>query len=166
MIDLQLYNQEKRLLDYINNELNKNIKKVNNKLSAIELKSTKTVLIIDDSTAINNFIRTFLISEFGFNCEQIYNGKEALEAILKNQDRYGLLTIDIEMPIMSGEQLLKELYDRQISIPKIVVTGSVRFMADKEWAIDYLGKLNVMRVLFKPDFFNEMNLFLREYFEI
>jgi len=56
------------------------------------------------------------------------NGRHALDMILsalegEDQVPFDLLLTDINMPVMSGLELLAELQEREINIPVIVMTG-------------------------------------------
>ena len=56
-----------------------------------------------------------------FNCdlniEKAHNGKEALEMIEKKNERdgrvYDMILIDLTMPVMSGEEFIVELRNRE-----------------------------------------------------
>jgi len=82
------------------------------------------ILIVDDSPAMRTFIRR-VIDLSGFDaslCAEASNGKEALR-ILRDEWVDAILT-DINMPVMDGETLLRELAADPMlnSIPAIVVS--------------------------------------------
>ena len=70
------------------------------------------------------------------------NGQEALE-ILESQN-IELLILDIQMPIMDGVQVLKEMEKRNIHVPTIILSGFQDFSYVREalrcGAIDYILK--------------------------
>lgn len=88
------------------------------------------ILVIDDEFAALKKLEV-LLSEYG-DCDAATNGSQAklffAEAI-KEGNPYGLITIDIGLPDMSGFELLKffstiESKSSKISAKKIMVTGS------------------------------------------
>jgi two-component system chemotaxis response regulator CheY len=68
------------------------------------------ILIVDDEFTSRKRLITFL-SEYG-NCEIAVNGKEAIEAFNNAQNEgesYDLICLDIKMPEMNGQDVLKEI---------------------------------------------------------
>ncbi len=64
------------------------------------------VLIADDQTEIRTFCKTVLDAE-GFLFEQAGDGAEAMRALAGNV--FDLLLLDIDMPTMTGLQVLEKL---------------------------------------------------------
>jgi two-component system chemotaxis response regulator CheY len=82
------------------------------------------ILIVDDSPAMRSFVRR-VIDLSGFEaalCAEASNGQEALE-ILRTEWMDAILT-DINMPVMDGEELLRNLAADELlrSIPAIVIS--------------------------------------------
>ncbi|MDD3014169.1 MAG: response regulator [Candidatus Gastranaerophilales bacterium] len=78
------------------------------------------ILIVDDEFTSRKRLITFL-SEYG-ECDIAVNGKEAIEAfknVWDEGDFYDLICLDIKMPEMNGQEVLKEMrnieQDRDIS---------------------------------------------------
>lgn len=108
--------------------------------------TTKKILIIDDSVVYRHSLMTALSDEKKFHVVgAVKNGQEALDFILKNP--VDLITLDIEMPIMNGHELIKRL--RQFTNkPKIIVFTSLdaagagnAFLALEEGAEDFVTKI-------------------------
>ena len=80
------------------------------------------ILIVDDSRLMRMGI-TRSLKDLGFtNVSSASNGKEALE-MLKNES-FDLMLLDVEMPEMTGLQVLEELRKNpEIMIPVIVISG-------------------------------------------
>jgi two-component system chemotaxis response regulator CheY len=82
------------------------------------------ILIVDDSPAMRSFVRRVLdLSGFDVSlCVEASNGREALD-VLELQWVDAILT-DINMPVMDGEELLRNLaaHDLLRSIPAIVIS--------------------------------------------
>ncbi|MBB5020793.1 response regulator transcription factor [Desulfurispira natronophila] len=80
----------------------------------------KTVLVVeDDLMALHNLSRLI-----GFRCKKVYqakNGKEGLENCAKYQP--DIVVTDLEMPVMSGMQMLETMKDQSPQRPVVVVTA-------------------------------------------
>ncbi len=72
------------------------------------------ILIVDDSISAQLKIKTIL-SNYG-QCDQAYNGKEAVDHFqlsLKNNSVYDLIIMDIVMPEMDGLTAVKKIKEIQ-----------------------------------------------------
>ncbi len=77
------------------------------------------ILVADDEPDIRNLIAIYLQAE-GFLVDQVSNGKEALEALKKNQ--YELVLLDIMMPVMDGIETLLRIR-QEYTMPVIFLTA-------------------------------------------
>jgi DNA-binding response OmpR family regulator len=84
---------------------------------------TRTVLVVDDDSAIREILRQFL-SFHRYRSLEAGTGDEALE-ILKQQKVDAVVT-DISMPGMSGVDLLKEVKALNPETAVILITGNTR----------------------------------------
>ena len=82
----------------------------------------KTILIVDDDAAIRLLLRAHLEAT-GYVCTEADGGVEALALLGKSQ--YYLLITDLDMPGMSGIELLQEVRHRGLITRCLVVTGYV-----------------------------------------
>lgn len=64
------------------------------------------VLIVDDEPANCHLCRTVLNHD-GIQCDEVYHGEAALDAIRKQS--YDLILLDIDMPRMTGTEVLRRL---------------------------------------------------------
>lgn len=82
----------------------------------------QTILIVDDDMKVVETIR-YSIGKIGqeYEIKIASDGKEALDLIEK--ERIDMVLLDINMPVMSGAQLLTELCNRKIWMPIIILTG-------------------------------------------
>lgn len=69
--------------------------------------TTKPVLVVEDDELIRENLRDILELE-GFRVETAENGKKGLERI-KALDGNCLVLLDLQMPVMTGEELLQVL---------------------------------------------------------
>ena len=82
-------------------------------------KMSNTILVVDDEKNIVQLARLYLGNE-GFNVEEAYDGKQALEkARTVHPD---LIVLDIMMPEMDGLTVCKELR-KTSNVPVIIVTA-------------------------------------------
>ncbi len=99
------------------------------------------ILIIEDHPKLReNILRFFKIS--GYLSEWAFNGEEALEKIAFN--KYDILILDVNMPIMWGREFMKKLRESENNIPVIALTSN-SMLEDKlemfEFGVDdYLTK--------------------------
>lgn len=112
----------------------------------------KTILVVDDSNIIRNFIKKI----FNDTYEVIVanDGKEALDAITLNQNSniVGML-LDLNMPNVNGFEVL-EYFDKHnlfSKIPVSIVTGD-----DYRETVDRVFAYPVVDILIKP--FNERDI--------
>ncbi|RMH77809.1 MAG: hybrid sensor histidine kinase/response regulator, partial [Calditrichaeota bacterium] len=79
-------------------------------------------LIVDDSLSIRKYLSSLLMQR-GFVTDTARNGYEALE--LLNKQEFDIMVTDLEMPKLSGYELIETLrYDQRFqSFPIIVLTG-------------------------------------------
>ena len=81
------------------------------------------VLIVDDSIYQRNIIIEFL-SRSGYTCIEAPDGEKGLELI--DSKKPDCVILDINMPKISGEELLKILKDRKLNLPVIVVSADIQ----------------------------------------
>ncbi|MQW87639.1 response regulator FixJ [Sinorhizobium saheli] len=100
-----------------------------------------TVHIVDDEEAVRKSL-AFMLTMNGF-AVRIHQSAEAFLAFAPDV-RNGVLVTDLRMPDMSGVDLLRNLGDRKIKIPSIVITGHgdvpMAVEAMKAGAVDFIEK--------------------------
>ncbi len=78
------------------------------------------LLIVDDSSLIRREL-TKLLSEAGFEISTAKDGKEALDLVLTND--FDVITMDINMPIMDGLDLIENINKLYPGIQVIVMSA-------------------------------------------
>ncbi len=100
-----------------------------------------TVFIVDDDEAIRGYLCT-LIESVDLPSKPFASGKEFLDDYEPGWS--GCLLLDVRMPVMSGLELQKELAERSINLPIIILTAHgdvpVAVQAMKCGAIDFFEK--------------------------
>ncbi len=113
----------------------------------------KTILVVDDKTEISRIIQQFLAKDFNTVIKN--NGMEAM-TWMEEGNLPDLIISDINMPVMDGEEFIKQLKNSGFfrEIP-VVMLSSIEETSEK---IKFL-KLGAADYLIKP--FNPEELQLR-----
>ncbi len=87
-----------------------------------ELERKQNILIVDDSLSIRKFV-SILLQQKGYRVYTASNGMEALAVI--DEHPVDLIITDLEMPVMHGYELLRELRRKGLSesIPVVILTS-------------------------------------------
>ena len=91
------------------------------------------ILVVEDDKMIREGICEYM-SEFGYEMVQAEDGKLALERFDKND--IGLVVLDIQIPFMSGLEVLREIRTRSM-VPVLMLTA----FGDEEYVIDAFSNL-------------------------
>jgi signal transduction histidine kinase len=97
---------------------------------------TKKILIIDDEFNTRYAI-DFALSKAGYKTTNAGNGSEALNLLkesLMTRNLFDLVITDIQMPKMTGMELINEMEKANIRVPILVITG----FGDKQTLIELL----------------------------
>ena len=110
------------------------------------------VLIVDDSKSIHAVLGVALISK-GYNIIKAFDGVEALKVIDNLKDKIDIVISDIEMPLMDGYTLCKEIRGNEFTskLPIILATSH-----DDQDAINRGFKLGANDYLTKPIVISEL----------
>ena len=85
----------------------------------------KHILLVDDEEALLQSLSEGLMASDGeFEVLTAENGRKALE-ILRAGHRIDLMVTDLEMPVMTGFELLAQIKKEFPTIPAIVITGLI-----------------------------------------
>jgi len=80
------------------------------------------VLLLEDDILLNKAIDSYLGKE-GHDVETYRDGKLALEAV--NRENYDLLLLDINVPNMTGLDVLDTLNQKKIQVPTIFISALI-----------------------------------------
>lgn len=99
------------------------------------------ILLVDDEQRFVDSLHNIL-KHFNYNCSKAYTGAEAIELLRKNQ--YDLALLDVELPDLSGCDIVQFIKDSKISTTAIMLTGAgsveTAVTAMKSGAYDFLRK--------------------------
>jgi len=107
------------------------------------------VLVVDDAQEIREFLTDYVLEPKGFGVLTAADGLEGLQ--LAFSERPDLMIVDVEMPNMSGLELLRRLRLRRIHIPAILITAH----GSEQVAVQAL-RLGVRDYVIKPFVMEEM----------
>lgn len=79
-----------------------------------------TIMVVEDDTNINNLLKTAL-EKAGYQVLQAFSGTEA-ELILQMRESIALVLLDLMLPGISGEEVLKHIREKG-NLPVIVLTA-------------------------------------------
>ncbi len=103
------------------------------------------ILIVDDDFINREVIKNVFDGRYYF--DEAENGVEGLSLLNENKDKYCAVLLDVNMPVMGGIEMLKELYTHGITtqIPVFLVTSHEETEIARE-----AYELGVMDVINKP----------------
>ena len=78
------------------------------------------ILVVDDELPMRNLLKEILGME-GYTVRLAHDGRSALDAIAAEAP--DLIFLDLMMPGMDGNEVLRDLRDRQIEIPVVVISA-------------------------------------------
>lgn len=100
-----------------------------------------SILLVDDEKTIHSFL-TYLLGKRGHEVDGALSGFLALEKVAEKT--YDLYLIDLDMPEMSGEELIRRFREEGRTTPVIILSGleesAVQETADRLDASGYLRK--------------------------
>jgi len=101
----------------------------------------QSILVVDDDMLVRKVLKKY-ISSLGYYVDTAEDGRSALDML--RSFPYDLVLTDLQMPILGGIELLKEMFSAYPDIPKIVLTGQGTnddiIAALKSGAYDFLYK--------------------------
>lgn len=102
-----------------------------------------SALVIDDNSMVRKITCAHL-RQFGYTVHEAENGLEGIKVYEKNKD-VSLVLLDLEMPVMNGEETLEELLKINPRLDVIIITGCI----DEERVASLMQSKNIS-LLRKP----------------
>jgi len=117
---------------------------------------TEELLFVDDEVALVEIGRGML-EKLGYRVQVRTSPIEALEAVRANPDKFDLVITDMTMPLMTGDQLAREIRALRPTIPIIIATGFSKALTPEKSA-----RLGINVIIMKPFTLQEMARAVRE----
>ncbi|SFZ93789.1 Signal transduction histidine kinase [Flaviramulus basaltis] len=120
----------------------------------VEKTKNKYRILVAEDNKINQIVTKNLLKKQDYLCTMVQNGKEALEEIKNNH--YDLILMDINMPIMNGNEATEAIRKFNKSLPIIALTA-----ADIDEVRQNCKKIGYNDIIIKPfdnyEFFQVIN---------
>jgi len=78
------------------------------------------ILIVEDSRLLAHSVKSLLNKQY--IVEVVYTGHEGIERASTND--YGVIILDLNLPDISGEEVCKQLREKHVSTPILVLSGN------------------------------------------
>ncbi|MGB5868285.1 MAG: transporter substrate-binding domain-containing protein [Arcobacteraceae bacterium] len=105
------------------NDENFEIKNINSIKKHFQNLKDLCILLADDNS-INQEIIIGLLEGSSIKIDAVSNGEEALNKYLESQNKYQLILMDIQMPLMNGLEATQEIRKLNQNIPIVALTAS------------------------------------------
>jgi CheY-like chemotaxis protein len=112
-----------------------------------EAKPSGIVLIVEDDPEFGPQLER-IISEAGFRCALVRNGKEALERV--RAGGVGVLILDLKLPVIDGIEVYHTLRREHREVPTIIITGHADENQDLLAAMQDVTVTGVLNKPFDP----------------
>ena len=103
----------------------------------------KKILIIDDDVAVTNYFKVSLTQSGIFDIVVKNDSREVAD--LWRRENFDVVLLDMDMPNISGLDILKDIHQKELKVPVVVLTG----VGDVDLAVNAM-KLGAFDYLIKP----------------
>jgi CheY-like chemotaxis protein len=90
----------------------------------VAAKPQRTILVVDDETAVRDLIRQTLLRH-DYRISEAANGAEALVLLAQRENSVDLVIADLLMPVLDGASLIRELHRRRPHLPIVAMSGNI-----------------------------------------
>ena len=80
------------------------------------------ILMIEDTEAVCEMMEMFFENE-GWKASFYHDGKEGLDAFLENQNKWGVVILDVNLPSMDGMQICRQIRQVNQNVPIVMLTA-------------------------------------------
>ena len=113
----------------LKSEENTEAKKVLVNVKELDL-SGKCILVVEDNE-INQEVLSMMLENVGATVELANNGADGVQRFEVNRDKYDVILMDLQMPIMSGYEAAAKIRELDTEIPIIAITAAA-MIEDKQ----------------------------------
>jgi CheY-like chemotaxis protein len=116
------------------------------------------ILIVEDD-AVNSELLEIFLKRKNLPYLLAYDGIEAMK-IFESHPEISLVLLDIRLPLMSGEDVLRKMKAQRPEVPIIVETAYV-FEADRRMFFELGCDDYISKPIVKQDFYDKLSLWLK-----
>ncbi len=103
----------------------------------------ETILVVDDEPGLRALARTGL-RQRGFDVVAVESGEQALEILRVGEPHVDLVVLDLTMPGLSGEKVLRAIRSFRPNLPVLIASGYATVQNQSSWvaagAVGFLAK--------------------------
>jgi nitrogen-specific signal transduction histidine kinase/CheY-like chemotaxis protein len=103
----------------------------------------ETILVVDDEPGLRALAKSGL-RQRGFDVVTVESGEQALDILRKNEPRVDLMVLDLTMPGLSGEKVLRAIRGFRPELPVLIASGYATVQSQSAWvaagAMGFLAK--------------------------
>lgn len=117
-----------------------------------EAKHSVHILLAEDNP-INQKLALFMLTKGGYQLDVVNNGKEAVETYTNAPEKFDLLFMDINMPVMDGREAAKTIRNKGFTEVPIIAMTAHALKEDRDTCLqagmnDYISKPIKREVVF------------------
>ena len=160
------FSKVEKSFNYLVEHKNKGVSKIVRGLKSLEVFSDIHALVVEDNP-INQKMIKHTLKNIGITTECADNGKIGLELYMKNHEKYDVIFMDIQMPVMNGIEATKEILayeeDKVLNHTPIIAVTANALKGDREHFMsegldEYVSKpinlekfIQVLKIFFKEN---------------
>jgi PAS domain S-box-containing protein len=93
----------------------------------------ETILVVDDEPGLRALAKSGL-RQRGFDVITVESGEQALEILRRGEPRVDVVLLDLTMPGLSGEKVLRAIRGFKTDLPVIIASGYASVESQSSWA--------------------------------
>ena len=83
----------------------------------------KVKILLADDEPVNRMMLSKTLQRYDFEVEEVVNGQELHDKVFEGNTDYDIIISDINMPVMNGDEVVKNIRKSSKQIPVIVYSG-------------------------------------------
>jgi CheY-like chemotaxis protein len=103
----------------------------------------ETILVVDDEPSLRTLAKAGL-SQLGYDVVAVASGEQALEILKRGDPVVNVVVLDLGMPGLSGDKVLRAIRGFRPQLPVIIVSGFATTQSQSSWvaagAVGFLAK--------------------------
>ncbi|HPR56207.1 MAG TPA: response regulator [Deltaproteobacteria bacterium] len=118
------------------------------------------ILLVDDEAAVLNVTKKIL-EKMGYQVTALSDSVRALDLFRNDPCRFDLVITDVEMPVLTGDELARRIMEIRLGMPVILYTGySRRISAERA------REMGIREYVMKPSRMDDLERIIRDVLEV